>query len=66
MADRRLNPEHTSDIRLRAEINEYAMVVIDEAHNLRNPGTQRAHALAPAIGRFAAQEAGNAHCHPGE
>ncbi len=27
------------------EADEYAMVVIDEAHNLRNPGTQRAHAL---------------------
>ncbi len=24
---------------------DYAMVVIDEAHNLRNPGTQRAEAL---------------------
>ena len=45
MADSRLNPEHTTAIKLRAGINEYAMVVIDEAHNLRNPGTQRAHAL---------------------
>ena len=45
MADRRLNPEHKTAVKLRADINEYAMVVIDEAHNLRNPGTQRAHAL---------------------
>ncbi|WP_419924109.1 helicase-related protein [Candidatus Poriferisocius sp.] len=45
MADSRLNPEHTDAIKLRADINDYAMVVIDEAHNLRNPGTQRAHAL---------------------
>lgn len=45
MADSRLNPEHTTAIKLRAAINEYAMVVIDEAHNLRNPATQRAHAL---------------------
>lgn len=45
MADGRLNPEHKDAIKLRADINEYAMVVIDEAHNLRNPGTQRAHAL---------------------
>ncbi|MCQ3810445.1 MAG: helicase [Acidimicrobiia bacterium] len=45
MADSRLNPEHSTAIRLRAAINEYAMVVIDEAHNLRNPATQRAHAL---------------------
>ncbi|MDE0115640.1 MAG: SNF2-related protein, partial [bacterium] len=45
MADRRLNPEHTDAIKLAAEINDYAMVVIDEAHKLRNPGTQRAQAL---------------------
>ncbi len=45
MADGRLNPEHKASIKLKAEINDYAMVVIDEAHNLRNPGTQRAHAL---------------------
>ncbi len=45
MADHRLNPEHKTAIKLRAGIDEYAMVVIDEAHNLRNPATQRAHAL---------------------
>ena len=45
MADGRLNPEHKASIKLKAEINDYAMVVIDEAHNLRNPGTQRAYAL---------------------
>ncbi|MDE0676158.1 MAG: phospholipase D-like domain-containing protein [Acidimicrobiaceae bacterium] len=46
MADVRLNPEHASTTKLRApSINDYAMVVIDEAHNLRNPSTQRAHAL---------------------
>ena len=45
MADARLNPEHATHARLAAEINEYAMVVIDEAHNLRNPSTQRAEAL---------------------
>ena len=45
MADKRLNPEHTDAIKLDAEINAYAMVVIDEAHNLRNPSTQRAQAL---------------------
>ena len=31
--------------KLEADINDYAMVVIDEAHNLRNPSTQRASAL---------------------
>ena len=46
MADTRLNPEHAATTKLRAtNINDYAMVVIDEAHNLRNPATQRAHAL---------------------
>lgn len=45
MADHRLNPDHATQVRLRAGINEYAMVVIDEAHNLRNPSTQRADAL---------------------
>ena len=45
-ADRRLNPEREGGIKLAAEsINDYAMVVIDEAHNLRNPSTQRASAL---------------------
>ena len=45
MADHRLNPGHATQVKLRAGINEYAMVVIDEAHNLRNPATQRADAL---------------------
>ena len=46
MADVRLNPEHASTATLGAKnINDYAMVVIDEAHNLRNPSTQRANAL---------------------
>ena len=30
---------------LDAETNDYAMVVVDESHNLRNPGTQRADAM---------------------
>ena len=45
MGDARLNPEHTTARKLEADINDYAMVVIDEAHNLRNPSTQRASAL---------------------
>ncbi len=46
MADRRLNPDHAAGPRLEAKrIDDYAMVVIDEAHNLRNPATQRAEAL---------------------
>jgi len=46
MADRRLNPDHAAARKLEArDINDYALVVIDEAHNLRNPSTQRAQAL---------------------
>lgn len=44
-ADIRLNPEHGTGRKLQGEINDYAMVVVDEAHNLRNPSTQRADAL---------------------
>jgi hypothetical protein len=45
-ADTRLNPENGTGRKLQADsINDYAMVVIDEAHNLRNPSTQRADAL---------------------
>lgn len=45
-ADGRLNPDRVGNVKLAAEsINDYAMVVIDEAHNLRNPSTQRAGAL---------------------
>ena len=46
MGDARLNPEHAAAVKLQArDINDYALVVIDEAHNLRNPATQRAYAL---------------------
>ncbi len=45
-ADRRLNPDHATGNKLAAsDVNDYAMVVVDEAHNLRNPSTQRAGAL---------------------
>ena len=45
-ADGRLNPDRVGGVKLAAEsINDYAMVVVDEAHNLRNPATQRAGAL---------------------
>ncbi|WP_419841067.1 helicase-related protein [Candidatus Poriferisodalis sp.] len=44
--DSRLNPDHAAGTKLAArDINDYAMVVVDEAHNLRNPSTQRAQAL---------------------
>ena len=45
-ADGRLNPDHARGTKLSAlNVNDYAMVVIDEAQNLRNPSTQRAAAL---------------------
>ena len=45
-ADGRLNPDRGDHVKLAASsINDYAMVVVDEAHNLRNPSTQRASAL---------------------
>ncbi len=45
MGDSRLNPDHVRSRKLDADINDYALVVVDEAHNLRNPSTQRANAL---------------------
>ena len=51
MSDQRLNPDHGNrHVKLEAGINDYAMVVVDEAHNLRNPGTQRAEALRRLLG----------------
>ena len=45
-ADQRLNPNNAQGTKLEAtSVNDYAMVVIDEAQNLRNPSTQRAEAL---------------------
>jgi len=44
MLDERLSPTGKGR-KLRAGINEYALVVIDEAHGFRNPDTDRAGAL---------------------
>jgi hypothetical protein len=44
-ADRRLNPEGSSAHKLDRSPTDYELVVIDEAHNLRNPSTLRALAL---------------------
>jgi hypothetical protein len=43
-SDRQLDPE-ASGTKLHFAPRDYAMVVIDEAHNLRNPATHRAHAV---------------------
>ena len=52
MADSRLKPDLSATRErddthhsITGDINDYAMVVVDEAHNLRNPATQRAQAL---------------------
>ena len=42
--DSRLN-QKSSQLKLKQNINDYALVIVDEAHNLRNPDTQRASAL---------------------
>jgi hypothetical protein len=44
IADRRLNPVATG-ISLDQDPDKYALIVVDEAHNVRNPATQRAEAL---------------------
>ena len=43
--ERRLRRDGKGEAVLRAEPNEYAMVVVDESHALRNPDTERAAAL---------------------
>ncbi len=45
LADSRLNAESDHTKLEAADIGRYAMVVVDEAHNLRNPSTKRAEAL---------------------
>ena len=43
--DKDLNPDGGRHSKLTFNLNQYALVVIDEAHNMRNPSTQRAEAL---------------------
>ncbi len=59
-ADPRLNPERAEQAaeagrqlerHLGPDIHNYALVVVDEAHNLRNPSTQRAEALRLLLSR---------------
>ena len=51
-AESRLNPHHRGNGRTKLAFkpNDYALVVVDEAHNLRNPSTQRAEALRRLLG----------------
>ena len=67
LGDQRLNPSQTTGTKLDAkDINQYAMVVIDEAHNLRNPSTQRANALRRLLAGSPCQAIGIAHRHASE
>lgn len=51
-ADSRLNPDATGTT-LEQDPDKYALVVVDEAHNVRNPATQRAEALRRLLaGRY--------------
>jgi superfamily II DNA or RNA helicase len=44
--DRQLNPDHpNAKAVLELNLNDYALVVVDEAHAYRNPGAQRAEVL---------------------
>jgi hypothetical protein len=45
----KLNPEHPDNHAFMKEIEDYSLVVIDEAHNLRNAGAQRSGAVDRVI-----------------
>ena len=45
----RMDPEHPEHQSFRDQIDDYALVVIDEAHNLRNASAQRSEAIDRAI-----------------
>lgn len=52
ISDRRLNPEATG-YSLHQDPDDYALVVVDEAHNVRNPTTLRAEAFRRLLaGRY--------------
>jgi hypothetical protein len=52
ISDRRLNPE-AAGYSLDQDPDDYALIVIDEAHNVRNPATLRAEAFRRLLaGRF--------------
>jgi len=45
----RLDPGHLDHQRFMQDVQDYAMVVVDEAHNLRNAGTSRSQAVDQVI-----------------
>ncbi len=56
VGDTRLNPETGTGPKLSFKPSEYAMVVIDEAHNLRNPSTHRAAAVRELLAGLPAKD----------
>jgi hypothetical protein len=45
----RMDPAHAEHQSFRAQVQDYAMVVVDEAHNLRNAGAVRSQAVDQVI-----------------
>lgn len=45
----KMDPEHPEHHKFFAEAKDYAMVVVDEAHNLRNPSAERSRAIDRVI-----------------
>ncbi len=45
----RMDPAHVEHQSFRAQVQDYAMVVVDEAHNLRNAGAVRSQAVDQVI-----------------
>ena len=46
----RSDPEQEGSENFLRELDDYAMVVVDEAHNLRNPGAQRSAVVSSLVG----------------
>jgi hypothetical protein len=45
----RMDPSHAEHASFRAQVQDYALVVVDEAHNLRNAGAARSQAVDRVI-----------------
>ena len=59
LRDNRLNTQkEDGSEKLNFDPNDYALVVVDEAHNLRNPANGRARNCPKTAGRVSAEEAG--------
>jgi superfamily II DNA or RNA helicase len=45
----RVKPDHDDHTRFMAQVQDYALIVVDEAHNLRNPTAERSKAIDQVI-----------------